>query len=480
VSSDFCDIHPVKSIPGDLIGVRTVVLNVRSYAGFTYDGANHMFGWFYEAQPCMGDEDVAKFPLLLWFNGGPGASSMFGAMSENGPYLMDASGLVVENPYAWNQQAHIMYWDNPVGAGYSYTDKGEKGFVTNEVEVGERMYQALQAFFKDDRYEKYAACDLYVTGESYGGKYIPAICNVIRQKKYGLDPGSKVSPPDPQDVEINLKGMAIGNPYMDPPLQCEKRLECGFELGFLDTRQHEKLMKNFGKLEEALSKGEYVTAFNYNQGIKKDLVACGGNVAIYDVRIWDVDLLGPLVETYFRLDAVKEALHVPVDQPWNCADETGPVTKALMKDFMTPSSQKSLEPMLDKVVDGKPVYRVLIYTGNLDMSCGIAGTEAMLWNLKWDHTDDWRNKTVRQVWASPRSTRLLPQEHRYRAVPGHTKGFVKQCANLTQIVVPGSGHMVPSCQPEVSLEMINLFIYGKDCPSYETPIAEKYPDEIDG
>lgn len=473
MSDRSCGIQLVKSIPGDLVGVRTVDLNVRSYAGFTHDNLNHMFGCFYEAQPCMHDDDVTNFPLILWFNGGPGASSMFGAMSENGPYLIQDSGLVEKNPYSWNQKAHIMYWDNPVGAGYSYNE--ENDYVTNEDEVGERMYQALQVFFNDKRYRKYAECDLYVTGESYGGKYIPAICNVIRQKKYGPDPHSKIKKKGKDDVDIKLRGMAIGNPYMDPYLQCVKRLECGLELGFLDTKQHHLLMKNADRLKKALEKKDYTKAFNYNQGIKKDLIACGGNVAIYDVRTWDLDLVGPMVEIYFRLDAVKEALNVPASRPWECADETGPVTFHLIEDFMTPSSQSSLEPFLEqKNKKGKPAYRVLIYTGNLDMSCGVAGTEKMLQDLKWKHAEAWK-KLDREVWASPRST--LPDQ---RTVPGTTKGFVKSCANLTQMVIPGSGHMVPSCQPEISLEMINTFISDGSFPTYKTPIPDKYPDEING
>jgi len=473
-----CDIQPVECIPGDLVGLRTIDLNVRSYAGFTNDYLNHMFGWFFEAQRCMSDDEVGDFPLMLWFNGGPGASSMFGAMTENGPYLIQETGLLEKNPYAWNQQAHIMYWDNPVGAGYSYNDENE--YVTNEDEVGERMYRALQIFFQDKRYSKYLKCPLYVTGESYGGKYIPAICNAIRKK---------TSDPDPGDVKINLKGMAIGNPYMDPYPQTLKRLECGLELGFLDTMQYALLKKNTDRLRDALDKKDFHTAFNYNQGIKKDLVACGGNIAIYDVRIWDADAVGPIVEKYFRLNTVRNALHVPKDQPWNCADETGPVTDHLMQDFVTNSSQESLKPLLNqKLEDGKtPAYRVLIYTGNLDMSCGIAGTEEILQNLDWGHASDWKydetkkqeENLQREVWASPRSTwPLPPPEHRYRIVPGTTKGFVKSFANLTQMVIPCSGHMVPSCQPEVSLEMINTFIYGQKFPTYKTPIPTEYPDEI--
>ncbi len=466
-----CGINPVKTIPGDLVGVRTIDLNIRSYAGFTNDNLNHMFGCFYEAQPCMNDEDVANFPLLLWFNGGPGASSMFGAMSENGPYLINDNGIIEENPNSWNKQAHIMYWDNPVGAGYSYNE--ENDYVTNETQVGERMYRALQIFFQDDRYKKYLKCPLYVTGESYGGKYIPAICDYIRQKTYGPDPGSGIKPAEYGDLKINLKGMAIGNPYMDPALQCKMRLNCGLELGFLDTKQYDLLMQNVARLEDALDKENYQRAFNYNQGIKKDLIACGGNVAIYDVRTWDLDLVGPMVEIYFRLDAVKEALHVPVDRPWECADETGPVTYHLMKDFMSNSSQLSLQPFLDqKDNNGDPVYRVLIYNGNLDMSCGVAGAEMMLRELDWEHKEEWKTAD-REVWASPRST--YPD---MRTVPGHTKGFVKTIANLSQMVIPGSGHMVPSCQPQISLEMINIFVREGKFPTYKTPIPTEYPDEI--
>ncbi len=360
---------------------------------------------------------------------------------------------------------------------YSYND--ENDYVTNEDEVGERMYRALQIFFQDKRYSKYRECPLYVTGESYGGKYIPAICNVIRQKTFGPDPGSGIKPAEDGDVEINLKGMAIGNPYMDPHLQTVKRLECGLELGFLDTLQYRLLMDNAERLKAALKEKDYVTAFNYNQGIKKDLIACGGNVAIYDVRTWDLDLVGPMVETYFRLDAVKKALNVPESRSWECADETGPVTFNLMQDFMTASSQSSLQPLLDQELDdATPAYRVMLYTGNLDMSCGVAGTEAMLQNLAWKNAGNWRELN-RKVWASPRSTRSLP-EHRYRTVPGTTKGFVKSCANLTQMVIPGSGHMVPTCQPEISLEMINTFIHDRKFPSYETPIPTEYPDQIEG
>ncbi len=58
----------------------------------------------------------------------------------------------------------------------------------------------------------------------------------------------------------------------------------------------------------------------------------------------------------------------------------------------------------------------------------------------------------RRVWAEP---------------GGRTLGFIKSCANLTQIVIPCSGHMVPSCQPESSLEMVNNFVLGRGFATYD-------------
>lgn len=462
-----CGVKPVKQIPGDLVGTRTVNLNVRSYAGFVDHGADHMFLWLFEAQGCLGtekqkDAQVADFPLLIWLNGGPGASSMFGALSENGPYLIQNSdtGSVAENPHAWNQKAHIMYVDNPVGAGYSYNDDGK--YVDNERDLGERFYQMLQGLFKDPAYAKYAKCPLYFTGESYGGKYLPFICDTIRQKTHGVDEdgGSccsylpPVKPADADDVPINLQGMAVGNPYYDAALQTEARLEMGQMLGYLDTNQYTKLMGYQKVLKEAVDKGDWLKAFNYNQGIKKDLIACGGNVAIYDVRTWDLSLFDAIVEKYFRTPAVKVALNLDKEQPWKCADETGHVTEHLMEDFVRPT-QCIYGPLLDQLDgEGNPAYRILIYVGNLDMSCGVAGTERMLRELDWNGQREWQ-EAERLVWASPKDA---------------TKGFIKSLANLTHIVIPGSGHMVPTDQPSNSLEMINRFILRHRSPTYDTPI----------
>ncbi len=479
-------IQPVTSIPRNLLfhpnGVELehpndvesdqINLNVRSYAGYapTKNGKN-LFCWFFECQQCVdpkkhkgGNHPPGDFPLLIWLNGGPGASSMAGLMLENGPYLMasDAACTISENPYAWNKHAHIMYWDNPVGSGYSFSDDGQ--CVKSEDELSDQFYAALQGFF--DSYPVYRSCSLYITGESYGGKYIPAIGEKI------LENNDKLDKDDPKI--INLKGLSIGNPWMNAALQTKCRLDCGFELGFLDTKQYHTLMRHYDPLAELIANGSWKSAFDLNQRIKKELVACGGGIAIYDVRTWDDGLFGSQVGRYFIRPEVKEALHVPVDRPWKDADETGPVTDNLLKDYVSNTADDAeIEPD-DKRFDfslphllnrkdekGNPELRILIYNGNLDMSCGFQGAEKILYDLDWHGRTEWRDLD-RRVWVEPFS---------------QTRGYIKSHANLTQIVIPHSGHLVPTNQPETSLLMINHFVKGQKFPSYlPLPLPPKQED----
>ena len=58
---------------------------------------------------------------MVWFNGGPGCSSMLGLLTEHGPYIMDNEGTTFhENEYSWNKEANMLYIESPAGVGYSY------------------------------------------------------------------------------------------------------------------------------------------------------------------------------------------------------------------------------------------------------------------------------------------------------------------------------------------------------------------------
>ena len=85
-----------------------------------------MFWWLYGAQTNDPTERVHK-PLVLWFQGGPGASSTgYGNFEEIGP--LDVN-LKPRNS-TWIKEANVLFVDNPVGCGYSYVDN-PRAFTTN-------------------------------------------------------------------------------------------------------------------------------------------------------------------------------------------------------------------------------------------------------------------------------------------------------------------------------------------------------------
>ena len=64
--------------------------------------------------------DPANDPIIIWFNGGPGCSSMLAFMQENGPLAVDdGEDYIKTNPYPWNTKANMLWIESPAGVGYS-------------------------------------------------------------------------------------------------------------------------------------------------------------------------------------------------------------------------------------------------------------------------------------------------------------------------------------------------------------------------
>ncbi|KAJ2612359.1 hypothetical protein H4S08_002743, partial [Coemansia sp. RSA 1365] len=126
----------------------------------------HFFYWFFEAQNKPKDRST---PVVVWLNGGPGCSTMIGALTELGPCLVSEKGdKTVINPYGWNQNANLLFIDQPANVGFSYGTP-----VTNSTAAANDFVALLQLFYKT--YPEYYSGGLHIFGESFGGHYIPAI-----------------------------------------------------------------------------------------------------------------------------------------------------------------------------------------------------------------------------------------------------------------------------------------------------------------
>jgi cathepsin A (carboxypeptidase C) len=102
--------------------------SVGQKVGYLDADGKHFFFWFFESRSKPADD-----PLILWLNGGPGCSSLTGLLMELGPCRVNPTGNgTTFNPYSWNTNANIIFLDQPVEVGFSYSD--DSTFPTNSVD----------------------------------------------------------------------------------------------------------------------------------------------------------------------------------------------------------------------------------------------------------------------------------------------------------------------------------------------------------
>lgn len=99
--------------------------------------------------------------------------------------------------------------DQPVNVGYSYG----KTKVKDSRESARDVYAFLQLFFSE--YTQYANSPFHISGESYGGHYLPAISSeIIRHNKAIPEIRAQDDP-----IKINFQSMLIGNGWTEPLTQ---------------------------------------------------------------------------------------------------------------------------------------------------------------------------------------------------------------------------------------------------------------------
>ncbi|KAK4058350.1 hypothetical protein OIO90_000508 [Microbotryomycetes sp. JL221] len=180
--------------------------SVKQHSGYLdTPSGRHFYFYHFESR-----NDPKNDPISLWLNGGPGCSSFTGLLMELGPCRVAPVGQnATVNPHAWNNNASLIFLDQPVGVGYSYADKTDKGVWTTEA-AAEDVYAFLSIFF-DYFNDQYGKTPFFIAGESYAGRYIPTFGDYIvkrnkEAKKNGL-------------AKINLKSVLIGNGFTNPKMQ---------------------------------------------------------------------------------------------------------------------------------------------------------------------------------------------------------------------------------------------------------------------
>ncbi|CAD5217188.1 unnamed protein product [Bursaphelenchus xylophilus] len=325
VHCDIRDDHEIKSLPG-----LTVTPKFKQYAGYLNVSTTRKLSyWLVESQ-----NNTDNDPLLLWLNGGPGCSSFFGTIVENGPFRLDPGDdvelVLKENPHAYNTFANVLYLESPAGVGFSVNENPDFANDDNTTAIDNLTF--LKAFL--EVHTNFKGRDFYISGFSYAGAYVPTLAEKV------LEAGDSLA--------LKLKGLAMGNAvtknkWLDKfslPAYAFHGLRGSLELG--------EWMKNYcptgfdnycgDEIENAPHvKDDGVNEYDISQKCGSDL-ACAGNG----------------MNHYFNQPEVKKALHFD-DKPWVYC---GSISYTEFYD---------MEPIVRGILDKK--IKVLYFYGNLDTVC---------------------------------------------------------------------------------------------------------------
>ncbi|KAJ6609021.1 serine carboxypeptidase [Mycena sp. CBHHK59/15] len=201
-------LRPFATTPGKLrvtenSGICETTPGVFQASGYgDLTSTESIWFWYFAAR-----NNPATAPLALWFNGGPGSSSMIGLLQELGPCrITNNSESVTLNPFSWNTNANVLFIDQPVGVGFSHGTET----VGTSLEAASDVWKFLQIFLADTRFSSLASNDLAVWTESYGGHYGPTFA------AYFLSQNSAIAAGTATGVHLNLKVLGVGDGLTDP------------------------------------------------------------------------------------------------------------------------------------------------------------------------------------------------------------------------------------------------------------------------
>ncbi|EOA28766.1 hypothetical protein CARUB_v10024998mg, partial [Capsella rubella] len=111
------------------------------------------------------------------------SKSISGLLFENGPLALKwevYNGSVpslVSTTYSWTKMANIIFLDQPVGTGFSYSRTPLDDKPSSDTGEVKRIREFLQKWLK--KHPQFSSNPFYVSGDSYAGMIVPALVQEI-------------------------------------------------------------------------------------------------------------------------------------------------------------------------------------------------------------------------------------------------------------------------------------------------------------
>ncbi|KAG2263409.1 hypothetical protein Bca52824_070488 [Brassica carinata] len=417
----------IKTFPGQ------PPVSFKQYGGFvSVNETTGRFLYYYFVEAIKASDSA---PLVLWFNGGPGCSSLgLGALLEHGPFRVHSDGKTLfRNPYAYNNVANVLYLESPAGVGFSYENTPEDEIDPTDNMVAEDNYMFLVKWL--ERFPEYKGREFYISGQSYAGHYVPQLAELILQRN--------------KQNFINLRGLLLGNPGLDRMVESNSEKPFMVSHAIIPQKYMDDYVNcrkgpvsDFQICADAMSKIEtqmkHVDKYNILAPVCKNATLTskpkkGTTVMVYD------PCNEHYVTAYLNRENVQKAIHVKSTERqivWQQCNHT------LSGIWSLEDYDQLMVPLIHEIM-GQGV-RILVYSGDLDLAIPVTGTIQVIKNMNLTVEKSWRQ------WFSG----------------GELGGFTEEYkGNFTFATVRGSGHSVPMDQPIRALTILTSFIRNAPLPS---------------
>ncbi|KAM4065910.1 serine carboxypeptidase [Hirsutella rhossiliensis] len=482
-----------KEVPAEICGTA------KSYAGyvnfppntmreFQHDYPVHTFFWYFEAQ-----KDPQNSPLVLWVNGGPGGSSMFGLFTEHGPCQVDGNLKTSPREWSWNREFNMLYVDQPLHTGFSYdfptpgnfhpkngsitTLKSETegppadrtvfpgvfssqntASTANTTENAARLYwNFLQVWTHDFLAHRPNDGSISMFTESYGGRYGPSFSAYILEQnarvRKGTLRGAKT---------LNLTNLGIVNGCIDLLVQEQSYPEYAYDRNpkggctdkivdclHLASTSDADMYGNVPKVNKACK-----DASDYCQNEVESGYVFRKKYGYYDITHCYLD---PFPSNryleYLAQEEVLKALGVPV----NYTDSSNAVLAAFNStgDYARRNRRgfiKDIASLLDSGI------QVTLLYGDSDFACNWIGGERISLSVEHGQSAAFRRAGYADVVLDG----------------AKSPGQVRQHGLFSFVRVYHSGHMVPSSQPKAAYHMFRRAMHRKDIATGKVPLSNSY------
>ncbi|KJZ72066.1 hypothetical protein HIM_08521 [Hirsutella minnesotensis 3608] len=415
-----------------------------------------LFYWFFESR-----SDPENDPIIIWMNGGPGASSTLGLLDEIGPcWLLPRVNKAEPNPWSWNNNASLLFLDQPAGAGLSHLEEGMP-LAVREEDTAEDFQQFLNIFFTDVFPSK-KYLPIHIAAESYGGHYGPVyLHHILESRRYGSKTAfwGRIDSLILVDAVIDFTGLFYGmyELYCDNSREKERsilnatacehialhlpelqRLGDSCQLAYRESAECNAIW-DFGQRHiNAAYKDEVLAGRRHSQNIHKRS-RCDPNMNWLDCE----DPTAGNVTSYLNQDWVKKALDKDPSYHFDLMGRRFWAT--FSQGALWKPTTKELVDVLEDYAAQKSVadVKLLVMNGNRDPLVTTPGSKWTYDRLRWREQADFAVKKWKPLPLGLGAT-------------GEWKAT--SSGRLAMVTVDGAGHTLPGDAREAAYRILEKWL----------------------